>query len=359
MRNLNRFICLGLLLMGFITCILGCPGKNNPTTSSTSATNWVQATSGAAWSARNLSAAVSYNGNLWMIGGSYYNGVSYIYFSDVYSSANGSAWSAATTQAAFGQISGHTALVFNNKMWVIGGVNYLTNAMTLSSPLTPTPTVVISPSSLPTDNVYNSTDGISWSAASTLSALPPRYAHSAVVYGTDMWVMGGNSGGVSGVYFLKDCWYSPDGANWTQATASAAYGYRMLSMAVSFNGSMWLMGGVNSGSQVLPDVYNSTNGSTWNLVNGNAAFGPRAGAALFADGTNMWLVGGITSTTTVADDAWYSPDGNTWTQASTNVGFSQRAEMSCAFFNGKMWVLGGLGGSNLTSTSYNDVWHSP
>lgn len=346
-------------MIGIIPCILGCPGKSNPTTSTTSSANWVQATSGAAWNVRNLSAAVSYGGNLWLIGGSYYNGVSYIYYSDVYSSANGSTWSAATTQAAFGQIAGHTTLNFNGKMWVIGGVNYLTNAMTLSGALTPTPTVIISPSSLPTDNVYSSTDGVSWSAASTVSALPPRYLHSAVVYGSDMWVMGGNSGGVSGVYYLGDCWYSPDGSNWTEATGTPAYGARMLSMAVSFNGHMWLMGGVNSGNQVLPDVYNSTNGSTWTSVNSNAAFGPRAAAALFVNGTNMWLVGGITSLTSVADDVWYSSDGNTWTQASTNVGFSQRAEMSSAFFNGKMWVLGGLGGTNLTGTSYNDVWHSP
>ena len=57
---------------------------------------------------------------MWVIGGVSENG----YLSDVWSSSDGVNWTQVTATAQFGSRSGHTSVVFNNKMWVIGGAKY-------------------------------------------------------------------------------------------------------------------------------------------------------------------------------------------------------------------------------------------
>ena len=54
------------------------------------------------------------------------------------------------------------------------------------------------------------TAGADWSA---------RLYHKSVVYDNKMWVIGGGTSGGYG----NDVWYSTNGVNWTQATASAGW----------------------------------------------------------------------------------------------------------------------------------------
>jgi len=52
--------------------------------------------------------------------------------------------------------------------------------------------------------------------------------------------MGGDSFGVGP---QSDVWYSTDGANWTQATASAEWSIRNYPGLEVFDSKMWIIGG--------------------------------------------------------------------------------------------------------------------
>ena len=106
-----------------------------------------------------------YNGKMWVIGGNTGSAVP-----KVYSSTDGITWTEAGTNALPVATQYHTSLVYNGKMWVIGGIiNGSTN----------------------TRKVYSSTDGITWTEAGT-NALPvATYAHTSLVYDGKIWVIGG------------------------------------------------------------------------------------------------------------------------------------------------------------------------
>src|SRR5688572_21589138 len=71
--------------------------------------------------------------------------------------------------------SGHSSVVFSDKMWVMGGINQ-------QSP---------SPGDLFND-VWYSGDGIQWTQATNAAAWSPRREHSSLVYNNKIWVIGGS-----------------------------------------------------------------------------------------------------------------------------------------------------------------------
>ena len=85
-----------------------------------------------------------------------------------------------------------SCLVYDNKMWLIGG-----------QPDT---------SGTKFNDVWYSTDGISWTLATAAAAFSERSDFAAVVYENEMWVIGNN-----------DVWRSADGINWTLQTNTPAF----------------------------------------------------------------------------------------------------------------------------------------
>jgi dihydrofolate reductase len=103
--------------------------------SSEDGTSWTQETSSATFSARSHHQVVAFDSEMWVIGGSM-NLLSINLYSrtnDVWSSTNGITWTATATiststiststisTASFSARSNHQSVVFDNKVWVIGG----------------------------------------------------------------------------------------------------------------------------------------------------------------------------------------------------------------------------------------------
>lgn len=109
---------------------------------------------------------------------------------------DGEVWTQATASAGFSKRYGHTSVVFDNKIWVIGG--YCNTG--------------------PLNDVWSSPNGVTWTQAITSAEFSARSSHTSVVFDNKMWVIGGFGSGV-----LKDVWSSSDGVEWTQATASAEF----------------------------------------------------------------------------------------------------------------------------------------
>jgi hypothetical protein len=240
-------------------------------------------------------------------------------------------------------------VVFDDKMWVISGINS---------------------SGLP-NNVLSSTNGVTWNEVySDADEFSRRWKHSSVVFddgkGEKMWVIAG-----SDLPFKRnDVWNSTDGKTWARIKDNNSSGFRRrdLHSSVVFDKQMWVIAGEElqpeKGLVLVNDVWSSTNGATWDRIkdNNSDGFSFRSGHTSVAfndgssDGEKIWVIGGLDSSNVRLNDVWNSTDGKTWTpvKADNSEGFSARYGHTSVVFDNKMWVIGG----NSSGTINNDVWSS-
>ena len=256
--------------------------KNDVWSSSDGAT-WTEVTGSAGWSARRGHAAVVFGGKMWVLGGDDGSDKN-----DVWWSADGATW---TNANARGPMAGdphwsaredHAAVVFDNKMWVMGGRSNL-------------------------NDVWWSSDGTTWTNANARGPVRDpdanpvtyrshwsnRFDHTVVVFDNKMWVMGGFGGGE-----WNDVWSSSDGENWTRLTHirdGAEWPIRNDHAAVVFDNKMWIMGGsgrANNRKAILSDVWWSTNGSDWTNTNASEHWTNRDAHAAVVLNEKIFLMGG-------------------------------------------------------------------
>lgn len=275
---------------------------------------WICATPHAAWSPRESHSSVVFNNKMWVIGG-------HLKTDEVWSSPDGVNWTCETELAGFGERDDHRSVVFDNKMWVIGGSH-----------------------DRPHNDVWCSSNGINWTCVTDSAQWSPRWDHSSVIFNNKIWVLGGtdNHGG------LYDVWYSADGVNWQRATNHAICVARPNHTSVVFDNKIWVMGG-ESGMEGTEEVWYSTNGSDWVQVTASAPWGKRHWHTSEVYDNKMWIIGG-------GDDAWYSSDGVSWFKDNPYSGyFPGRADHTSVIFDNKIWILGGGEGGGTNDVWYRDV----
>jgi hypothetical protein len=164
---------------------------------------WRLATSSASWSPRCGHTSVVFDNKIWVLGGGYDGS----HRNDVWYSSDGVNWTRATANAGWSPRKYFTSVVFNNKIWILGGDD--DNRV---------------------NDVWYSSDGVNWTRATANAGWSPRYGHTSVVFDNKIWVLGGLDGSDR-----NDVWYSSDGVNWTMATANAGWSPRRHHCAVVFN----------------------------------------------------------------------------------------------------------------------------
>ena len=128
------------------------------------------------------------------------------------------------------------AIVFNNKMWVLGGYDGATTWA----------------------RVWSSPDGVNWTLVTSAPGWAARVNARPVVLGISMYIFAGNAGGNN----LQDVWSTLDGATWTQQTAAAGFQNYWYGQTV-YNGKIWVVvDNGASGGQVM----SSPGGSVWTVV---------------------------------------------------------------------------------------------
>ncbi|HUO57486.1 MAG TPA: kelch repeat-containing protein [bacterium] len=192
---------------------------------------------------------VAANGYLWLFAG--YDGSTY--WNDAWKSSDGVTWtrvltaSVSPTGAQFTGRDAQSAVAFKGALWMAGGFNGYSQM----------------------NDVWNSTDGASWTqvlpdrSSPPSSQFPQRSNQMMAVYdpstgldqGGELWILGGFNPNTSPVY-LSDVWSSPDGANWSEHSVSAAFPGRMGATAGVLDGSLWVMGG-NDGGFYFNDVWST------------------------------------------------------------------------------------------------------
>ncbi len=278
---------------------------------------WTEATSAASWSGRQFPTSVVFDNKIWVVGG--LDGTKK---KDVWYSTDGANWTQATAAAAWSARNSHTTVAFDSKIWVIGGHDGGYK-----------------------NDVWYSIDGTNWTEATSAASWPIRGEHASVVFDNKMWVVGGMDGS-----YKNDVWYSTDGINWTEATSAASWSARYYITGTVFDNKIWIAGG-SDGSR-LNDVWYSSDGASWTEATSAAPWVVRIAPIVSFD-NKLWVIGGSGDSNKL-NDVWYSTDGTNWTEATSAASWDARMLHGCVVFDDKIWVLGGRDdGLN----DHNDVWY--
>jgi hypothetical protein len=275
-------------------------------------------------------------------------------------------WVHVTNDAAYAPRDGAGALVFQKKMWLIGGWN---------------PRDKVHFPRICNNEVWNSTDGATWNLVKPNTFLDEKFdatkdwegRHTAgyVVYKGKMWIVGGD---VNQGHYHFDVWNSTDGQRWAYVNKDkpVPWGPRALHYTVVFKDKIWVIGGqtvpqfAKSDEVFYRDIWNTTDGINWQKVTPKEPYWPQrgmiGGSAVFKD--RIWILGGGTyDTPKIADrkffnDVWSSADGVTWTRHVESAPWAPRQYHDVAVFDGRMWVM--EGGYKVVdgSPNRNDVWYS-
>jgi len=295
---------------------------------------WTQATTEAPCADR----VVVFDGKLWMIGT--YSLTEERELKEVWYSANGTNWNLATDAAPWAAREGHTAVAFDNKLWILGGD--ADGAMA---------------------DVWHSEDGEHWTEATDAAPWGPRDDHTCVVFQNKMWLIGGEQDRAFGSETMNDVWCSNDGANWSLATGNAAFPARLWHASVVFDEKIWVMGGITldeEGGILLNDVWSSPDGVNWTQATANASWEPRLAQPSAVFDNKLWVIGGSTSSDfAVFDDVWFSENGTDWIQATDAAPWGKLAWHAAPAFGDKLWVIGGGSWDDEHGWLPNYGWYSP
>lgn len=201
------------------------PGHSasNEVWSSNDGIAWKQVSSAAGWSPRLAAGLVEHRGSLWMLGGTenYYFGDATSTKNDVWSSSDGQTWTQATAKAAWSPRAYHQAVALNDKMYVLGGGNYV-------------------PTYEARNDVWSSSDGVNWTCQTENAPWAPRLWFSAAVYRGRMWVIGGWSKEKDN---FGDVWHSADGRSWQRLETKTIWKARHEHSVLVLQDKLWVIGG--------------------------------------------------------------------------------------------------------------------
>jgi Kelch motif len=202
------------------------PGHSagNQVWSSADGVQWERVTGAAAWTPRLAGGLVEFRGRLWLLGGTenYYFGDERSLKNDVWSSADGKEWKLETANAGWTPRAYHQAVVMNDRIYVLGGGNYV-------------------PEYHANNDVWSSGDGVNWTRETGAAPWPARLWFSAAVYRDRMWVLGGWSNNPSKNW--GDVWHSKDGRNWERLETKTRWKERHEHSVFVFRDRLWIAGG--------------------------------------------------------------------------------------------------------------------
>jgi hypothetical protein len=147
----------------------------------TNGVTWNCSAPRAPYGPRFAAAAVTFQGKLWVLGGAVEKTNTppelvypkFTTFNDVWSSADGAAWTRAVEHAPWAPRMWFVPIVHANRLWIIGGFDNRHRANF--------------------DDVWWTLDGLKWQRLETKTKFSPRHEVTAYVHDNSLWVVAGNS----------------------------------------------------------------------------------------------------------------------------------------------------------------------
>ncbi|MCR4317448.1 MAG: hypothetical protein NUW37_14005 [Planctomycetes bacterium] len=327
--------------------------------STTDGKTWTPTPSTKPWLPRTGHGFLSFRNKLWILGG--YLGLSGgddKYFSEVWSSIDGKDWKLETDRAPWGFRHGFEAIVFKNRLWILGGFESEEHIQERSSHGDFSYTKCFR------NDVWSSVDGVEWRCETESAPWTRRRDFNVVLFNEKLWIIGGyemrfepseDDAGTDAAYrrlrdqsgITRDVWSSSDGVHWKLETDNTPWEKRVEFATASFKGRLWIYGGrvhVNDQfkrPEYVNDVWSSSDGRNWSLVIEHADWEPCRDANGVVFDNRLWIA---------ADSCLYSSaDGRNWKEE--NYGPLWDRSFGIATWNDGIWIAGGF-----KYGEENDVW---
>lgn len=236
----------------------------------------------APWPARNLAGCVVLRGRIWLMGG--FDGVQTL--GDIWCSGDGRNWDRVTHRAPWGCRGAFGCLVYDNRIWVLGGLNWEEKAHY--------------------GDVWCSEDGRQWDLVAKSANWAPRAMFPAIEHSNRMWILGGGNYHDRRVNY-NDVWSSSDGVSWKPEATLAGWNPRRFHSSFRYAGKIWIAGGAIEPAINMNDVWYSDDGRTWQRSHRVAPWGIRHAFPCLDFREKIWLLGGYSGSiagSTVYNDVW-------------------------------------------------------
>lgn len=127
----------------------------------------------------------------------------------------------------------HKSFILNNKLWVIGGINYEDSMF-----------------STPLSDIWSTSDGINWDKEADSSDLPWSAQQNGAYIVFDGYVWN----------FHEKIWRSQDGVTWNEVITNSQYSYDQWvpRPVVEYKGKLFMFGGGEAN-----EIWTSTTGYNW------------------------------------------------------------------------------------------------
>jgi N-acetylneuraminic acid mutarotase len=285
---------------------------------------------------------IAYNGYLYVIGGTdgfaaQYNSV---FYAPIYANGGVGAWTATSNFSATTR-NEHSALIYNGRIYVIGGYDGTNDTNTVYYGAIDTPGGAAP----------------SWTSGGTFTTA--RAGHSTVAYNGYLYILGGQTATNTQTNEVRYAPINADGSigTWNTTTTFTASIGRADMAAFAYQGYMYVVGGISGSATYYNDVRSAPINSTGTLGTwvdgGNNFTTARAGHTALAYNGYIYVLGGETAAatssaatvvSTTAQDQYAplnSAGGVSAAFATTTAFTTPRAGHASFVYNGFIYVMGG------------------
>jgi len=300
--------------------------------------SWEKINPDADWGTRDAHSNIIFQDKIWLFGGvdgsKNFDGIyaNLPHKNDIWNSPDGKNWQLVLDNAPWGKRRSSPVVEFQGKLWLIGGWE--------------------NQSGRTKNDIWSSEDGINWTKVVNAAPWASREGHAVTVFQDKLWITGGVD--FTQRKTMNDIWHSSDGINWNKIVLDIPWSNRYDHTIVVFNDKMWLKGGLNLEKQIKNDIWVSENGKDWLLATNNAPWPKRHGHTSLVFQDKIWIIGGWGFRGGL-NDVWFSKDGLIWQPTLTKSEWTGREDHTSIVFQDKIWIIGGMD-SNLMWK--NDIWHS-
>lgn len=301
---------------------------------------WSLATDSAGWSARDSHVMYAANGAIFLYGGWEDSYVSSPL--DLWATTDGKDWtriiSAASPYSDFASV----AQAFG-RHWMVTG--WKDGRLDTKGP---------------SKEIWSSVDGVNWSFAGN-APFSARVGTPLVAFNGKLWIFGGTENYFSETTaaFKNDVWSSTDGVTWERVAEHAPWSPRAFANAAVLGDKLFLVGGGRYGNGITSeeftaesDVWSTKDGVQWVNESANAGWTPRIWSTLVAYRGALWFMGGFSNYPALNhNDVWWSSDGKQWRRLD-DAPWTPRHAQATLVFNNQIFLTGGNSGGPLS----NEVW---
>jgi hypothetical protein len=195
--------------------------------------------------------------------------------------------------------------------------------------------------------IHKTKDFKTWKQVAKTSNLPKRFFYHPVVFKGKIWIIGGTDGHKK----HDDVWNSTDGISWQKVADNMPFGGVENRQFVVLNNKLYMLGN---------DVWSSDDGINWKQETKQITDAQLFGYAAVVFDNKIWLLG-CNRNQQFTSQVLVSEDGKKWT--AQNAPWSPRGGIAACVHDGKIYMTGGKYGGFAdktgTTTEFiysNDVW---